>query len=98
MPPPIALTDQQFTQLMTTSYTIPCLLRGMYLTRVAELLRGRPLEEEFSPSASHGVGSQAKAEPTAAKHELPRPAAAQLEVDRADETADTKLKVGVYRS
>jgi hypothetical protein len=39
--PPIALTDQQFAQVMTTSYTIPRPLRGMYLSRVADLLRGR---------------------------------------------------------
>jgi hypothetical protein len=38
--PPIALTDQQFAQVMTTSYTIPRQLRANYLRR-AGLLRDR---------------------------------------------------------
>ena len=32
---PLALTNQQFGQLMSTSYTIPRPLRGNYLRRVA---------------------------------------------------------------
>ena len=39
--PPIALTDEQYAQLMSTSYAIPRRLRPIYLERVAALLRRR---------------------------------------------------------
>jgi hypothetical protein len=38
---PLALSDAQYVQVMTTSYTIPRQLRPISLRRLADLLRGR---------------------------------------------------------
>jgi hypothetical protein len=43
--PPIAFTDAQIKHIKTTSYTIPRALCGMYLQRVADLLRGRNFDD-----------------------------------------------------
>jgi hypothetical protein len=41
MAAPIALTDNQLTEVITVGRQIPPALRGQYLQKIADLLRGR---------------------------------------------------------